>query len=294
MPERRWRTLLVIGVLVGLLPHRRADAVNPEILLMPGKVTTAHAKLEEQCTQCHDRGAANPGARQTQLCLACHKEISADIERQRGYHGHVPEIATTQCSACHTEHLGRDGDIVKLVPEQFHHDLTDYRLRGAHASVPCASCHAAGKKYRDAPRDCLGCHKKDEPHQGRLGKDCGSCHDDSAWRHVRYDHDKTAFPLHDKHTEIACAACHFGNRYKDTPKDCVSCHEPDDVHNGKRGVKCQECHTTKSWKTQKFDHEKETGFPLLGVHGRINCNDCHRSGNMKDKIPKDCFVCHQG
>ena len=294
MREGEWRALLIVGLLLGLLPPERAEAVNPETLLMPGKLSSAHAKYEEQCTKCHDRAAANPGARQTQLCLACHEEIAADIQRQRGFHGHTPGMATTQCAACHTEHTGRGGDIVKLVPEQFNHDLTDYRLRGAHADVACNGCHFAGRKHRDVPRDCLGCHKKEEPHEGRLGRDCASCHDDSAWRHVRYDHDKTSFPLRDAHTEVACAACHFGNRYRDTPKECVSCHEPDDVHNGKRGAKCAECHTARSWKTQKFDHEKETGFALLGVHNRIACNDCHRSGNLKDKLPKDCFGCHQG
>src|SRR5205085_1150970 len=93
--------------------------------------------------------------------------------------------------------------------------------------------------------------------------------------------------------EAPCAACHFGNRYKGTPKECVSCHEPDDVHHGERGTKCAECHVTKGWKTSKFDHFKETGFPLEGVHDRIACNDCHRTGNLKDKLPRDCFGCHQ-
>ncbi|HYL71309.1 MAG TPA: cytochrome c3 family protein [Candidatus Dormibacteraeota bacterium] len=158
MQEGQWRRLLLVTLLLALVPAERALAVNPETLLMPGKLSTAHAKYEEQCTNCHDR--ANSG-RQTQLCLDCHKDIAADVAGQRGYHGHVPGMAGTQCHACHTEHLGRAADIVKLVPERFNHDLTDYRLRGAHADVACASCHAAGKHYRDAPRDCLGCHKKE-------------------------------------------------------------------------------------------------------------------------------------
>jgi hypothetical protein len=273
------------------LPLRRADAVNPETLLMPGKLTTAHAKYEEQCTQCHDRASAG---RQTQLCLDCHKEIAADIAATRGYHGHMPGIAAAQCHACHSEHLGRGADIVKLVPEQFKHAQTDYPLNGAHAAVPCSGCHVAGKAWRDVQRQCVGCHGKEDPHQGRLGRDCASCHDDGAWRHVSYDHDKTQFPLRDEHARIACAACHFGNRYRDTPRECVSCHAPDDVHRGERGPRCAQCHSTKSWKTSKFDHEKETGFALLGAHNQIACNDCHRSGNLKDKIPKDCAGCHRG
>jgi hypothetical protein len=50
---------------------------------------------------------------------------------------------------------------------------------------------------------------------------------------------------------------------------------------------------TKEWKSAKFDHLKETRYELLGVHAKIDCLACHRSGNYKDKIPKDCNGCHQ-
>jgi hypothetical protein len=290
MQGGRCRTLLLLASFVALLLARPADAVNPETLLMPGKLAVAHAKYEETCSKCHDR---SDRSRQTHLCLDCHKEIAHDIERRRGFHGRLPGVDTTECRACHTEHLGRDADIVKLSLEQFNHDNTDYPLHGAHVTVPCAGCHARGKSYREARLECVVCHHKEEPHEGKLGRECGSCHDEIAWRHIKYDHDKTQFPLHDKHAEIPCAACHFGNRYKDTPRECVACHEPDDVHRGERGAKCVDCHTTKGWKTQRYDHEKETGYALLGVHDHIACNDCHRSGNLKDKIPKDCFGCHQ-
>ncbi|TLY83142.1 MAG: cytochrome C [Gammaproteobacteria bacterium] len=290
MREGRCHALLIFGWLTGLLAGGRAEAVNPETLLMPGKLSTAHVKYEETCSLCHDR---SDRGKQTQLCLDCHKEIAGDLREHRHFHGRFPGIDVSECRACHAEHLGRTADIVKLSHEQFDHEHTDYPLRGAHVDVVCESCHAAGKPFRDAKKECIACHRKEEPHEGKLGRDCGSCHDESAWRHISYDHDKTAFPLRDKHAEAPCAACHFGNRYKNTPKECVSCHEPDDVHHGERGTKCAECHVTKGWKTSKFDHFKETGFPLEGVHDRIACNDCHRTGNLKDKLPRDCFGCHQ-
>lgn len=291
MGEGQCRALLVFGVLLGLFLPARSEAVNPETLLMPGKLTTAHEKYEEQCSLCHDRSDRN---RQTRLCLDCHKDISTDITAKRAYHGHLNGIATSQCRGCHSEHLGRSADIVKLSQEQFDHDGTEFQLRGAHSGIACTSCHAAGKPYRKAPVQCVECHKKEEPHEGKLGQDCGSCHSDNSWRQTRFDHDKTAFPLHDKHTDVPCMGCHFGNRYKGTPKECVSCHAPDDVHHGERGPKCGSCHSTAGWKTAKFDHKKETGFALEGMHARIDCQDCHRSGNLQEKIPKDCFGCHQG
>ena len=30
------------------------------------------------------------------------------------------------------------------------------------------------------------------------------------------------------------------------------------------------------------------------MHDRIGCKDCHRSGNLKDKLPRECVGCHQG
>ena len=290
MGEGQCRALLVFGLLLGLFPAR-GNAVNPETLLMPGELTTAHAKYEEQCSLCHDRSDRK---RQTRQCLDCHKDdIAADINAKRGYHGHLNGIGTSECHGCHSEHHGRTADIVKLSPEQFDHEATDFPLRGAHASLACTSCHTAQKPYRKTATDCFECHKKEEPHEGKLGRDCRSCHSDTSWRRIHFDHDKTAFPLRDKHVDVPCVGCHLGNHYKGTPKECVSCHAPDDVHRGERGVKCGSCHSTSGWKTSKFDHKKETGFALEGAHAGIDCQDCHRSGNLQEKIPKNCFGCHQ-
>ncbi len=291
MPGGRCHALSIFALLLTLLAAAEpARAVNPETLLMPGKLSAAHEKYEERCSSCHDRSDRN---RQSQLCADCHKEIAGDLREHRGFHGRMEGLERSQCSACHTEHLGRQTDIVKLSPEQFDHAKTDFALRDAHGYVACASCHAPGKRYRDAPTACVACHQKQEPHAGKLGRECGSCHDAATWQHVSYDHDKTAFALHDRHAQLPCATCHFGNHYKGTPRECLSCHASDDVHHGERGAKCGECHTTKAWKNSRFDHKKETGFALEGVHDRIACNDCHRSGNLKDKLPRDCAGCHQ-
>ncbi|MBS0419514.1 MAG: hypothetical protein JSR66_17520 [Proteobacteria bacterium] len=284
------RALLLAAILLCLVPQRAA-AINPETLLMPGKLTSAHQKYEEQCSQCHDRSNS---ARQTQLCLDCHKEVAADVAARNNYHGRLPGIGSTQCHACHTEHLGRNGDIVKLSREQFDHSLTEFPLTGAHVGIDCAGCHPAGKPFRKAPTNCVDCHHKEEPHAGRLGRDCKTCHDTTLWRDIHFDHNATSFPLHDRHIDVPCAGCHLAEHYKDTPTKCVSCHAPDDVHRNSRGTKCSDCHATTGWKTTKFDHAKETGFALLGAHSQIDCQDCHRSGNLQEQIPKDCFGCHQG
>jgi hypothetical protein len=290
MTSGRLIVVMLVTALSLSAPTGKTRASELETLLMPGKVSAAHAKIEADCTQCHDRADR---ARQPQLCVACHREIGADLLARKGLHGRMQAASAAQCKACHSEHLGRDADIVKFAREQFDHSVTNFELDGAHVSVACASCHAAGRKFRQAPSTCAACHRGVEPHEGKLGAKCQNCHATSSWAKIGFDHDKTVFPLRERHRDTACAACHFGNRYAGTPKLCVSCHAPDDVHRGERGSNCGECHTQTSWTTAKFDHAK-TGFPLLGVHNRIDCQGCHTTGNFKDKLPKDCIGCHAG
>ena len=280
--------LLMITLLT--LPWSTGRAASIEKLLMPGPVSAAHAKTEEKCEACHDKASRE---RQSALCLECHKDVAADLRAATGFHGRMRGAQSGQCQACHSEHHGREADIVGLSRTSFDHELTDFPLHGAHATTACASCHRSGTPFRRAPRTCVACHRSADSHRGNLGTECQSCHLESAWHDVTFDHDKTRFPLHDRHQQLPCAACHMGERYKNTPQQCAACHAPDDVHRGSRGMQCADCHTTAGWKTAKFDHAKETGFALNGRHARISCGDCHRSGNLKDPVPKTCAGCHR-
>jgi Cytochrome c7 and related cytochrome c/Cytochrome c3 len=282
-----WFALLVVTVLLAPSPVWGATI---EKLLMPGKVSQAHVKQEEDCASCHDRADKS---RQRALCLACHKDVAVDVQGNRGLHGRLPNIATGECKGCHSEHLGREGDIVKFSLAAFDHQATDFALEGAHRSLACEACHRPRTKFRQAGSACTDCHAKADVHRGQLGKDCGSCHGNLSWAGGRFDHDKTRFRLADAHAQVACNACHLGGRYKGTPLRCVSCHTPDDTHAGARGDKCQDCHTTAAWNTARFDHAREAQFPLEGRHARIACGACHRSGNLEDDLPRDCVGCHR-
>lgn len=266
-----------------------ARGATLEGLLMPGPLSKAHAKLESDCSNCHNRADRS---QQRTLCAACHKDVAADIRDRRGLHGRLPEIATAQCSACHSEHLGSNGRIQPVLAQGFDHSRTDFALDGAHRNVTCAGCHAAGRKYREAPTRCVDCHAKAEPHEGKLGSDCAACHSTVTWSHAKFDHATTRFMLQGRHAQIPCAACHAANRWKGTPTACASCHTPDDVHRGQRGPDCAACHTANSWTDARFDHEKETGFALRGAHQSAACQACHRSGRFADKLPRDCAGCH--
>jgi hypothetical protein len=281
---------LVMTVAVIALHSGTADAASLETLLMPGAVIAGHAKFEQECSRCHDRADRHA---QAALCRGCHEPVAKDIVQRAGFHGRLAGIEATQCSACHTEHKGRGADIVRLESVAFPHSRTDFALAGAHATVACGDCHAKGRKFRDAPTGCFDCHKADEPHEGRLGRDCGSCHEVAGWDRVRFDHAKTSFALTGKHSATACDACHLGNRYDGIPTECASCHTPDDVHAGSRGAACADCHQASGWTGTKYDHLRATGFGLGGAHARIDCKACHRTASLKDPLPRDCAGCHR-
>jgi hypothetical protein len=280
----------LLFVLLAATAATATRAANIEKLIMPGPVSKAHAKLESECSNCHDRANRD---RQTAQCLGCHKEVAVDIETQTRYHGRMRQAASGQCRGCHTEHLGREADINKLNQAGFNHNLTNFPLTDAHVAVTCKGCHRPESPYRKTPSACVDCHRKDDVHRGELGTTCTSCHDTKTWQQPHFDHDKTAFPLTNKHATVPCAACHADQHYKGTPKQCVSCHLPDDVHKGSQGTQCANCHSTADWRAQRFDHAREAGFPLEGRHAHIGCGDCHRSGNSKAPIPKDCLGCHK-
>ncbi len=281
--------LLSMFVLAAAVRSFSVHAAGLESLLMPGEVSQAHAKIEQECSNCHDRKNRE---RQPQLCLTCHKDVAADIASKHGYHGIVANRPSVQCGACHTEHRGRDADIVKLDPGLFDHAFTDFPLSGAHANVTCTQCHVPGKRFAAAPSQCIDCHKQDDPHAGKLGSNCDSCHSNSSWPATKFDHAKTSFPLLGAHADLTCAKCHANEHFKGAPTQCVACHATDDVHQGARGTACSNCHTAQSWNNSRFDHAKETGFALTAGHDALECTACHKSGDFKQKLSRECASCH--
>lgn len=286
--------ILFAAVIALLVPPMLGTASAQNIfekLVMPGELIKGHAKLEKECKNCHQSFTK---ASQSKFCLDCHKDIASDISRKAGAHGRRPDVAAQECSHCHDDHKGRDADIIGLDPQTFNHTLTDFQLTGAHTAVACQSCHAPLKKHREAPNECIGCHKKDEPHKGRLGERCQSCHDVTHWLPGKpFDHSKTQFPLTDSHKAVACAACHTDQQWKNIGKGCADCHRIEDAHAGRFGAKCESCHKPDKWKVISFDHDKATKFPLRGGHRKVRCETCHTGALYKDKLATACVSCHK-
>lgn len=290
--------------------------------ISPGPLAHAHQSLEgpTHCTDCHTESVRARAFH----CTDCHSEIAAEVTQHRGLHSTFPSAGEPgeACVKCHSDHNGEGFNMVHWdpTPKGFDHSRTGYVLEGKHAGAACRSCHTASHiganarallqkadlnhTYLGLSKQCAACHE--DKHQGRLGQDCGRCHNPNGWGSASiplqgFDHGKTRFPLTGAHREVACAKCHTAGpdgqpRYAGIAFGaCSSCHA--DVHKGEFRQGCDSCHTTSTWKKSSFervfDHAK-TNFPLLGKHADAGCVSCHKGGDFKGPIAHaQCADCHQ-
>jgi hypothetical protein len=238
----------------------------------------AHAGAQVECKSCHAAGKKYRGA--PTLCNDCHRKD----DKHKGALG-------PKCETCHTEKNWKEA--------AFDHSKTRFPLEGRHGPleakrgpVACKDCHAESR-FKDAPRECVACHRKDDEHKGRYGAKCETCHNASAWTHTFRHDTQTKFALHGKHAQVKCDGCHKGVLYREkVGTNCIACHRADDAHKGSLGDKCERCHGERSWKTSSFDHDKDTHFALLGRHRNAKCESCHKPGEDR-KTPKACIACHR-
>lgn len=223
-------------------------------------------KLGDQCQECHSPsgfvptlvtfdheahvGFALTGAHAVG-CPECH-------EGDNGRAMRVVQDAT--CSTCHAPAHGDFGpcedchDPAKGVfaGTSFDHGReTPFRLERRHAAQACTACHPVGS---DIPDDrCASCHV--DVHAGQLGTACTDCHRPDRWRLVRFDHDRTLFPLRGRHFVAPCGSCHTNDRWVGLRTDCFECHvfelqrAPAFVPAHTAGLAdCGGCHNTWTWR----------------------------------------------
>jgi hypothetical protein len=226
------------------------------------------------CSNCHRAKAKYSAA--PSACNGCHRKDDKHKDTLGG-----------KCENCHNESNWKE--------TRFDHTKTQFPLLLRHDKIKCVECHADPMRYAKTPLDCLSCHRKDDKHKDTLGPKCGSCHNAGNWKEARFDHAKTRFPLLQRHARIKCVECHADlPRYANTPLKCLSCHRKDDTHKGALGDKCEVCHGDKTWKeTARFDHDRDSRYPLRETHRKAKCNVCHKDPRFRDKVPSTCFACHE-
>ncbi|TGD74750.1 cytochrome C [Mangrovimicrobium sediminis] len=225
------------------------------------------------CDGCH---AADTPFRDTGSdCAGCHRED----DRHRGELGE-------DCGGCHSTEAW-------AMTAAFDHAETGFTLRGAHQEAACGTCHA-GERYSFDDTACVACHQLKDVHLGRYGEDCARCHSEREWSTPSFDHaGETDFALLGAHAETPCRACHFDDVAGTPPAtDCAGCHREDDVHAGRHGSDCSQCHDNQQWRKTRFDHAREADWPLRGAHADLACLQCHQ-GALDDPLETRCVACHQ-
>jgi hypothetical protein len=264
-------------------------------------------------------------------CARCHdpRHVTDEEVRKVIAKGRESQLGTpTACAACHfDEHRGQLGaDCQKChtaaawKPARFDHAKATYKLELKHAKVACLKCHpdqpappvgdlgprtppvraALFAKYKPLQfQACTDCHK--DPHQGRFGAACQSCHAADDWKKIRglakdrVFHEKTKYPLRGAHMVAHCDACHVPvakakTVYRGLKFDrCVNCHM--DAHLGQvvlapePAQTCERCHTVEGFTPVRFDHDK-LSYKLEGAHRTVACAACHpRDPRLEAKVP---------
>ncbi len=259
--DHRGRDARVVDFDPKTFDHRQSDYL----------LRDRHAQVE--CAKCHVAGKRWREAPSD--CHSCHRKDDV----HKGGLG-------LQCADCHNERKWKEVD--------YDHDKkTRFALTGKHLEAKCDDCHAKGR-FKDTPRTCIGCHKKDDDHKGQYGDKCDSCHGVKVWKPSSFRHDTdTRYVLRGKHRSTRCAECHTGHLYRQKlGTECIDCHRKDDKHKDTLGKDCASCHTERSWKEPpRFDHE-QTRFPLLGKHADAECKECHKD-QLYRQTSGQCIDCHR-
>jgi len=208
--------------------------------------------MQTTCSRCHTGGKAPATS-----CEGCHRDP------HQGRH-------TESCAECHTAVAWADTSALEQ------HRRTRMPLTGRHAVVDCVACHRrqGERTFSDTPTACYACHR-DEYHrsdvhpvhdgsqgQPAFSRDCGRCHQTTAWSPAFADPDNLARRAlartgeHDawfvlssgSHRSAACASCHVDARRTKLVR-CDACHDELAIRRQHRGVPqpraaaaCLRCH----------------------------------------------------
>ncbi len=146
----------------------------------------------------------------------------------------------------------------------------------------------------DAPRRAAPNVVPDALRVKHADADCDACHHTSTWSEVRFNHERTGFPLTGRHQSARCRGCHGTDFTRPLARTCSACHV--DVHAQELGARCESCHDTANWKS-RFDAEghRRTNFPLLGGHAALPCSECHAEAAERrfSRTTVACGSCHQ-
>jgi hypothetical protein len=298
------------------------------------KYELEHRHATVTCGSCH-RVRAAAGAEAFRFRPAFTKCTDCHSDPHGGQLAGGPE--TGRCERCHDLKGFRPSTITAAAHDRLPFPLEGAHERATCESChgpnrpgmpPLPSAAVLGKagvQLRPASAECTACHR--DPHGETLERTaagCRECHDVVRFHPSTFDasrHERTGFPLEGAHVAVPCSECHR-ELQKDRPRStlaavagwpaltfasgraCKDCHQ--DPHGGQfaargEGGDCATCHGVESFRPAvRFDHGRDTEFPLAGGHAKAACSACHREGPLPNggrgvvfaSTPRRCEVCH--
>jgi hypothetical protein len=225
-----------------------------------GKLEVARTCAGEGCHEVASDTAQHGGV----ACKQCHPKHDFGLK----------EVGAPLCRSCHTA-PPKAGKLLltatRVDPVEGHEKCRDCHVESAHTPkadpAACAKCHEPEVKTMTKGHEaCTECHA---PHEGKVGKDCQTCHTDKlTGRH------KKDLPN--------CKQCHrsHGPEGTEAPKACTSCHDQalPGLHALKDHNACANCH----------------GFHDKGPRrGRSSCiTECHQEQLNHEPAAASCVGCH--
>ncbi len=229
------------------------------------------------CKSCHKNNYTDP--LKHGRCADCHADYH---NRQFVKNGVAPD-----CAECHTVK-----GFTNFTFTLDRHNSASFPLRGAHTAIPCYECHKKQDRwsFREIGIKCNDCHA--DIHQTFIQEkyypegSCKTCHGETRWNEVSFDHSRTNFDLTGAHATQKCRSCHYrksaegitGQKFMGLSEECSACHSDNHLNqfakNGK--TDCTACHDTGNWKATRFDHNN-TEFKLDGRHINVQCSKCHKT-----------------
>jgi len=161
--------------------------------------------LDAKCTDCHINNVFK-GTESS--CFACHQKD----DKHKGKFGQ-------DCGACHKA--------AGWEPATFDHNLSAFKLDGAHTKVECQKCHI-NNVFKGTSQVCSSCHNDPAFHLGMFsGTICSQCHNTSAWSPALYNGPHPGISNDEggsgvNHGGKGCRSCHTTNLNTAT---CTQCHD---------------------------------------------------------------------
>jgi hypothetical protein len=315
-----WRTMMAPGPVASVHDEWAADCDSCHLVfdgIPDTKCLSCHTGLQariEAGTGWHAEVVATP-------CIDCHTDhhgldgslteadaLSAFDHASTGFplegaHGrpscddcHTGSIDQLQqaCGGCHDDPhssaLGPDCAACH-VPTGFTSQLKALSahaldMQGAHGEQACDDCHTHGALL-SGEVVCADCH--DQAHGGTTSS-CDHCHEVSGFTPATFDHGPCTCAFPGKHQTAACLDCHTDFDWVNTPTACAGCHTDDRPHDDLGA--CSTCHTATSWSDGRFDHNRQTDFPITGSHEEVSCTQCHGSEGTFGGLSTACAGCH--